>query len=257
MRGLGSKWKFRRAVALTPVVLALALSGCSPSPQVSPSQLGPSQSVPDSVWQEILTSAENGSATSVYKLKFDVSVSQGGTSSDLTAYGNVQLPDRLWLMMTESGSSAQFYQQGSAAYAYDNGNWSQVQPLQTVNLYQAYTKLIAAAQAQNVPLVERNKQYVIDEYCSVYQAVIPSQLIPSQGLWPGIAHQEQGPALYTFYVGQQDHVLREVTTSSAVSQAPVGSMQVRADVEMFGLGQKTSQVLLPPALVSQLEGRHP
>ncbi|RIV29401.1 hypothetical protein D2Q93_00740 [Alicyclobacillaceae bacterium I2511] len=257
MMGLKGKWMFHRTLAMAGIGLVVSLNGCSPSPQVSPSQLGPSQPVSDSVWQNILVAAKIGSSASMYKLKFDVSISQGGTSSDLTGYGNVQLPNRLWLMMVESGNSAQLYQQGSAAYAYDNGSWSQATPLKSVNLYQTYMSLIQAAQGQHIPLVQRNKQYVIDEYCSVYQAIIPSWLISSHPLWPGITDQEQGAALYTFYVGQQDHVLREVTTSSAVSQAPIGSMQVNSDLEMFGIGNSTSQVLLPPALINQLENRHP
>jgi hypothetical protein len=238
------------------VAMLTCLAGCSPAVQPSPQdqRTAVGTSVPADVWDTILTGAQNGMDANMYMIKSDVTMVQGPIHSSFSIYGAINAPDKAQLGFTAGSAYVQYYQQGKSAYYKDNGQWTQTTALAQINPYASFYHLIQSAQANRVPLRKLDKQYVVDEYCDVYQATIPSNLAGLALNWiPAHLEAKTGDVLYTFYIGQKDGVLRKVDMDSVSGLPGVGSMQCDASTVFFDINQDVAKVKLPQDLVMQLE----
>lgn len=235
----------------------LAVTGCTPAVHPQPStDVNTEQGKPVSLgaWDTVLNGAKLGLNTSKYMVKVDASLVQGPIHSSFSVYGGINLPDKADLGIAEATNYVKFYQQGKAAYFMDNGHWTQTNSLDNLNVYESYFRLIDQAKAQNVPLKQLDKAYVVDEYCDVYQAVIPSALVDKHPAWmPTQINTQTGDTEYTFYVGQKDHYLRRISTVSVAGLPKVGSMEANSDTVLFDIDQDVAKINLPKDLVDQLE----
>jgi hypothetical protein len=251
MRKRTARWFTLLAVSLT------CLGGCGPAVQPLPAdeRTAVGTPVPVDVWDAILAGAKSGMDARTFMFKSDVTLVQGPIHSSFSVYGAVNPPDKAQLGFTSATDYIQYYQQGkSAYYNKDNGHWLQTTALPQINPYASFFDLIESARANRIPLRKLDRQYVVDEYCDVYQATIPSSSTRLQLNWiPAHLAAETGEVQYTFYVGEKDGLLRKVDTSSVSGLPDVGSMQCDSQTVIFDINQDIAKVKLPPDLVTQLE----
>ncbi len=248
------KTALRWSAAMMAVLTCLA--GCSPAVQPSPKdqRTAPGTPVSADVWDTILAGAQNGIDANMYMIKSDVTMVQGPIHSSFSIYGAINAPDKAQLGFTAGNTYIQYYQQGKSAYYKDDGQWTQITALPQINPYDSFYHLIQSARARRVPLRKLDKQYVVDEYCDVYQALIPSDLVGLALNWiPAYLEAKTGDVLYTFYIGQKDGVLRKVDMDSVSGLPAVGSMQCDSSTVIFDINQDVAKVKLPQDLVAQLE----
>ncbi|GMA49064.1 hypothetical protein GCM10025857_04210 [Alicyclobacillus contaminans] len=248
----------KRTILTTLTTLSLMglLSACGPAVQPSTNQPEDQSgtSVNLSTWDDILASAERGVSAKMFMVKMDASFAQGSTRTTYSVYGGVNVPDTAYFGIAEANNYVKFYQQGQAAYTYDNGEWSQVSAWKQLNPYVSFAFVIAAAKSHNIPLVQLQKSYVNDEYCDVYRAVIPVDMVQYQPTWlPLPIHGPAGAVVYTFYVGQTSHNLRQVSTISVGSVGGMGAAETDTQTEFFDINQEIAKVQLPKDLIKQLE----
>jgi hypothetical protein len=248
--------KYSIAAAIWIAAAAFVLPGCSPAVQSQTNQPSDEKGVPvpASTWDTILASARLGSAAKTYMVKTTGTLIQGSLHSSYSVYGGVNPPDRANFGFVEGNDYTKFYQQGKAAYYYDNGRWNQTQALSDINPYASYAAIIEAAAKRGVKLVQLKQEYVNDEYCDVYRAILPGDIANVKPNWiPDAMEGTTGDIQYTFYVGQTDHYLRQVSTVSVGGLPHVGSMEADVDTVFFDMNQPVAEVTLPKDLVQQLE----
>lgn len=249
--------------------LMLLVTGCSPSTQHALTQTpGQLQSLSfghpvSNGWTLLSAASVKGEQLQQYVVNTAASVVDGRDRNSLSISGEVNSPDRALLTISLNGLSGQFYQQGNAAFQSINGKWMASSPIGNVNLFPAYTKLINAAQNAGLKIEKFPRQYVIDEYCIVYEASIPAAVVKTSGVTAtatagatagtGISTAATGNLLFAFYVGQRTGILREVayTTSSSSAQT---NFVTTVNTEFGALNQPTAQVNIPQTLLHQISG---
>lgn len=247
----------RKGAALAGSLLLLStLTACGPAIQPpNPNQathLGTGVSA--STWNDILKSAENGETVSMYKEQVAANLAQGSLHSGFGVYGVVNLPDTASYTIQEANDSVHYYQQGTSAYSYDNGQWTPVSAVPSLNVFPSYVHLIEQAMNDNVALYQIPKTYVVNEYCDVYQSIIPAKMFTTESMLPNVSPGDIGPVLMTWYVGQTDHILREVDVQSVGGVPGYGSMQINASTILFDFNSPISKIQIPKDLVKQLQG---
>ncbi|WP_029420529.1 hypothetical protein [Alicyclobacillus macrosporangiidus] len=242
-------------------VAGFLLAGCTPAaqPKEKP-DAGQGIPQPQSAWVTVLAAAEAGQRAHQYMIRIDVQSQQGALHSSFSAYGAINRPDRVSIDLLNQGTDLYFYQQGGSAYYRQDGHWSPAPALTDTDAYQGYVRAIQSGMQQKAPLVQLPRVYVNDEYCDVYQATLSGQ-----NLWPGgvsagdaalvwpVQSGQMGNVLYTFYVGQRDHLLRRVDAESVSTVRQIGTVQVDATTVFFDIDQPAAKITLPKDLVKQLE----
>lgn len=243
--------------ALTVVAVA---TGCSPS------TISPVGSTNNSIQQVTETgrtlsnrsafhhAVQLGLQAQRYQEKVTVNISEGSILSGFTVYGRVNPPNRASVAFHQNGFNFAYYQQGLSAYGEQDGHWQQTQAIADLNLFPSYAALFDAMQAENLPMFKlQPPQYVVDEYCDVYQMTIPARLLKTL---PSLASTYQpgnsSAVLYTFYIGQKDGELRQVVTSSEGAVTGVGSVGIQTDTILFAINQSGSTITIDPNLYSTL-----
>ncbi|MCL6593894.1 MAG: hypothetical protein K6T31_07955 [Alicyclobacillus sp.] len=244
------------------VLASGSLSACGPAVQPMDNRTGAAASqagvpAPASAWAVLQDAASRSEQTDMYKVKVDVESQLGAIRSSLTGYGAVNLPQRVSLDVLAENDDLYYYQQGESAYARDDGHWAPAPALPQVDAFAAYQRVLTTGARLQIPLIKLPQVFVNDEYCDVYQASVPVQ-----ALWPDLAGvpggapasgQQPAPVLYTFYVGQRDHLLRRVDSQSWTAVPPLGVLEVDASSVFFEMGQASARIQLPKDLVRQLE----
>lgn len=247
--------------------LALLVTGCSPSTQHAVTRTpGQLQSLSlgqpaQSGWTPLSAASVKGEQLQQYVVNTAASVMNGRDRNSLSISGQVNAPDKALLTISLNGLSGLFYQQGNAAFQSINGKWMASSPIGNVNLFPAYTKLINAAQSAGLTIEKFPRQYVIDEYCAVYEASIPAALVKTSGVTEsvgattatGTSAPATGDVLFAFYVGQRTGVLREVayTTSSSSAQT---NFTTTVNTQFGDLNQPGAQVHIPQTLLHKISG---
>ncbi|MCL6637611.1 MAG: hypothetical protein K6T26_06665 [Alicyclobacillus sp.] len=246
---------------------------------------------PATAWSLLQDAASRSEQTGMYKVKVDVESQLGAIRSSLTGYGAVNLPKRVSLDVLAENDDLYYYQQGESAYARDDGHWAPAPALPQVDAFAAYQRVLTKGAQLQVPLLKLPQVFVNDEYCDVYQASVPVQALwpdltftpdsdppagqPSAGhrepayqektsnpfVAPGGVsqtatldrHQPPLSVLYTFYVGQRDHLLRRVDSQSWSAIPQMGVLEIDASSVFFEMGQASARIQLPKDLVRQLE----
>ncbi|MCL6548149.1 MAG: hypothetical protein K6T30_04475 [Alicyclobacillus sp.] len=245
--------------ALAASVLFGGAVGCSPAPQPMADVVAPAQpgvqagELQAADWSAVEHAVQLGERSLVYKEKIAVQVSVGSIHSGFTVYGSVNAPDRASIGLHVNSDNFYFYQQGESAYAQTNLRWGQVPALSNLDVFPSFERLIQAARAAGVPVYrEAQDEFVIDEYCAVYHASVPARLVPAFRDWGGVSPGDMSDVSYTFYIGQKDGQLREVTSDSVGQVQDVGAMQIHSDLELFDLGQEQALVSIPKSLFGSL-----
>lgn len=230
------------------------VTACGPAVQTTNASSGLKMgtAVSSSVWSQIIQGAQAGEGLSAYKEQITSHLVQGSLQSTFSVYGSINPPDRTYLAIHEGNMNVDYYQQGQVAYYYDNGRWAQSTPVSNLDVFASYEAIARQASAQSIALYQTKRQFIMDEYCDVYQSVIPAGMATTLPIW-SVSSTDVGPMLMTWYVGQKDKVLREVDVQSVGSVPDVGSMEVKARTLLFDLNSKLAQVTLPKDLVKQLE----
>jgi hypothetical protein len=252
----------RQAVGsvLVSLSVVVGVTGCSPSTQVPVGgastgvSLAP-QLTSNSTWTPLVKAINLGMHATMYQEKVAITVSQGSVSNGFTVYGRVNPPNKISISLHQNGYNFNFYQQGLSAFDEQDTHWQQTPARSELNLFPSYRRLVDAAERSGqVPIVQlKPAQYVVDEYCNVYQASIPATLIQPLNTLDSSYHQgDMTQVLYTFYVGQKDGQLRQVITSSVGSTTGVGSVLVQSNTILFAINQKGSAITLDPNLYSAL-----
>lgn len=250
--------RWRRGMVTMAISLAAicGLSACGPAVR-NTSGTGTATTlgtpVADTNWNAIVSAAVSGAQISMYKLEVTSTLVQGSLHSTFSAYGAVNNPGKISLAITEGNAQTEFYQQGSTAYSYDNGDWSPSAALSNVDVYPTYESIARQAQQTKIALYQLPKAYVQDEYCNVYQSILPASLFASLAEWPNVSPGDVGKILVTWYVGQTDSVLRQVNTQSVGGIPAVGSVGINSSTLMFDLNKKLAQIQIPKDLIRQLE----
>lgn len=238
-------------------VLMLTVSGCTPTvqPNSIADPLGTGHVVDASeTWQSILASATNGESTGRYMIKMNTDVSDSSLQSHMSVYGGINPPDRMSVEMVESNSDVLYYQQGQAAYYRDNGRWTETTPLEDVDVFPSYIRIIRRGAEQAAPIVQLKDTYVNNEFCKVYRTTLSASLLDTLPMLQGkVNTKDLQDIQYTFYVGIKDKMLRRVQTQSVGDVTGVGSLQVDSDTVLFDLGETIATVQLPKDLAKQLE----
>ncbi|MCL6445741.1 MAG: hypothetical protein K6T83_20215 [Alicyclobacillus sp.] len=232
------------------------VAGCAPATQnTTVNPLGtpipsPLMHEPAS-WQAVIQGARQDQQAGMYMVKMQVSTAQGSLHSGFSVYGSINLPDRAALSITDNGDSEGYFQQGKSAYTKADYRWQQVDPLPNLDLSGSYLKLASRAASAAVPLTKvQDHVFVVNEFCTVYQATVPASLVVRLAGQP--LNGEMSDVVYTFYVGNKSGYLLEVSTESVGASGEVGTMQVNSDTELFGFGKDTSQVKVPNDLFASL-----
>lgn len=250
-------WQRKLVTVAVALCVVSGLSACGPAVRTANSQTTTARSlgtpVAVSAWADIVSGAEAGTQISRYKQQVTSSLVQGSLRSTYSVYGAVNTPNRISLTITEGNTQTEFYQQGSDAYSYDNGKWSSSTPIVNVDVYPTYQSIAIQARKTNISLYQLPREYVQDEYCSVYQSILPASILTPLKDWPNITDGDVGQILVTWYIGQTDGVLRQVDTQSVGGVPDVGSMQIDTSTLMFDLNNKIAQIQIPKTLVLQLE----
>lgn len=257
------------ALAAT-IVLVAVVSGCGPSTEQAiappPGELQPlSQGqTASNGWGPVQQGVALGEKLQMYVVNTAATVVNGRAQSSFTLSGQVNLPDKALLTLSLDGQSDLYYQQGNAAYQSLNGKWMPSTPIGNVDVYTPYQKLVSAAVKAGIALREFSQQYVIDEYCTVYEAQIPASLLATSGVSENLVGltktsatsavtEQSGPILVAFYVGERTGVLREVAFTGATSGAD-RNLTVIANTEISNLNQPNATVNIPQTLLRDVSG---
>ncbi|MDQ0190583.1 hypothetical protein JI721_00540 [Alicyclobacillus cycloheptanicus] len=265
MRNLRRSLLQRASLGLSVAALLGVTAGCSPAPQrnIAPTtgQLLPLQQGTrvQAGWAPLLSAAHLGERVKVYAVNMSMNVQNGSNSNTMTMYGQVNLPNRAALTLSMNGVSSQYYQQGTSAFERENGVWATTTPLTEINLYDSYASLISAASKANVPVYAFKQQYVVDEYCSVYEAVIPAKALKGQTLWSipadggaAAAGTLTGDVMAAFYIGKTSGQIREVDLLTTGGAPGTGSLVNQVHAVLFDINnEKLAQVQIPTTLVNQ------
>lgn len=251
--GSAQKWWMFIGVGM----IGSILTGCSPSRQITPSMIHPVKHIVRNGWNVIDDALAKGVEIHNYQIKTDESVITGSLHSDFSVYGSIDKPDIASISVHENNFNIQYYQQGMSAYAFDNGRWSQVAPLANVDLYQSYIHLVHSINQRKFPVYEEAvPQYVVDEYCNVYDVTLPGIDVEKLALWDnGEVFPNMSNVSFTLYIGQKSGQLREVETSSVGAIRTVGPVQVNSDTILFNVNKPGAKVHIPATLVKELENR--
>lgn len=261
MRKQSKRLGNRLGWGLSGIALLGLLTGCSPAAQhsIAPKtgQLLPLSegTVSTTGWNRLVSAAQLGQSATMYYLNMSVDVANSTNTSTMSFYGPINPPDRIGMTMNIDGVSSQYYQQGQSAFKRVNGNWTQSAPLTGLNVYDSYATLIDAAATHQIPVYQFPQQYVVDEYCRVYEAKIPSSLVRGTPLWPTASTSTTGDLFMAFYVGKSSGELREVDLAAAGGAAGTGSLVTHVHAVLFDINSKVSKVAIPSTLVYQLSGQ--
>jgi len=253
--------KLQYQAVIGTVICILALSGCAPGyqPLTSTTTVSTFDVSAPSGWSIIFQSAQKGQSLTMYKVETSVDLIQGSLHTNFTEYGAINPPDRASLDYHAVNSNVQFYQQGLVAYSFDDGFWTQTNTIPNLNVFPSYEELAQQGMRSGWSISSSKKPiYVQDEYCIVYQAIIPANSmnpLPTAGIASNDAAQSgmSGDLQVKFFVGKIDGQLREVQTVSLGGVDNVGSIQVTTDTTLFDLDKKTAKVQVPLTLTKQLE----
>lgn len=246
-----------RGVLSASLLLGCA-AGCAPTPQANgeaaqPAPAGGSGGWHADSWAPVADAVRLGLRSLVYKEKISVQVSVGSIQSGFSVYGSVNAPDRASIGLHVNSDNLNYYQQGRSAYAQENLRWGQVSALRDVDVFPSYARLVERSAGARVPILRSNEdQFVIDEYCAVYQARVPARLVPRFADWGTVNPRDMSDVVYTFYIGRKDGQLREVTTDSVGQLQDVGAMEVHTDTQLFDLGREEALVTIPKSLFGSL-----
>ncbi|MFD1674739.1 hypothetical protein [Alicyclobacillus fodiniaquatilis] len=239
-----------------------ALSGCAPGQQPSSLSTAATATVIDehANWKPLEQAILASSTATLYKIKSSVSLKNGSMHTSYTAYGTVNLPDKMLLSVHENNFNISFFQQGQVAYADENGTWTHTDAVTNLDAYGGYVPLVQTAAKQQLRLIQLKKVFVVNEYCNVYQVTVPQSLVQPpafleklEDLQPVDTSSNQS-IQYTFYVGQKTGKLREVQTQSINSVDEVGPVSTATDTTFFDIDdEKNTEIQVPLALAKTLE----
>ncbi len=258
------------ATVAAGLALVAVVSGCGPSteqaiaPPAGQLQALSQGAAASNGWAPVQNGVLLGEKLQKYIVNSAATIVNGRAKSSFTLYGQVNVPDTTLLAVSLNGQSDLYYQQGKAAYQAVNGKWMPSTPVGQVDVYRPYQKLVSAAMNQGITLKQFPRQYVIDEYCTVYEAEIPSSLLASSGVSTGLVGgatssatsavtAQSGDILMAFYVGQRTGVLREVAFTGATSGAHQ-NLTVTSNTEISNLNKPNANVIIPPTLLKQVSG---
>lgn len=244
--------KLLTGLSLVPVLFVV--SGCSPAvqPPAPDHPLGTPTLAP-SGWQVIMGAVQHNQQAGMFRMKMTTSVAAGAIRSTFSMYGSFNPPDRAAFTMQVNDVAEQFYQQGTSAYAQTLGGWSQTTALPSIDVMASYQLLVSHAGTDNVPVYRLKDTYVLDEYCQVYEAVVPAAWLPPLLGWEQFKPATDAKVQYYFYVGKNDGALREVTTNSVGSVTAAGPVSVSSDTMLFNIGQPAAKVQFPVGLLKSFE----
>lgn len=240
-----------------------AATGCSPAVQppqaqqtLSSGATPPPINVPGSSadWGVIKRGVTISGESGLYMEKILVDVSQGTLHSDLSVYGAVNGATNTSLAFHENSRNMKYYQQNQSAYEQDNSQWSQVAPLRNVDVWPSYQALVDASSSGGIRLemLHMAPRFVVDEYCDVYQAVIPPHFVPVVSQFGNAGAANSSGVVYTFFVGQHDHAVREVSTQSVGAVENVGGVQITTDAVFFAIASNNALMQIPFDLYTSL-----
>lgn len=252
----------RRFATLICIAAGLSvgvISGCSPS-TVQPlgSSTGPvapsATAQTKSSWSSLLSAVDKGLQSRKYQEKITVNINEGSIQGGFTVYGRINPPNKVSVAFHQTGANTAFYQQGLSAYGEQSGHWEQSAAMPDLNLFPSYQRLVQSVQAEHVQVFKlATPQYVLDEYCDVYQAEIPAKLIGTLSELANMYRpQDMSPVLYTFYVGQSSGELRQVVTSSEGGVSGIGSIGIQTQTLIFAINQSGSEITIDPNLYNSL-----
>jgi hypothetical protein len=192
----------------------------------------------------------------MYKVKETVTATVGRYHTVVSAYGTVNLPDRLQFSIVAGGNAYSLYQQGQSAFQLYHGGWAPAAPLASVDLYSSIASLITAAQKDHIPVYRAGSSYVVDQYCDVFQADLPetlwSKLPDSPIRTKAFLDVHAGTVEVQFAVGRDDHCIREISTVSVGSVPNRGPAEVETDVVFSALNSDVARLTIPAPLAHAL-----
>jgi hypothetical protein len=252
------KWVNGRNIAAWAVCLVgltFGAVGCTPAQQpFNTVDVEEGTPAPDA-WKTLVKAALLGEQVQMYKIKMSVDVARGSTHSTFSVYGSINVPERALVSFHENTTNIQYYQQGLCAYQQlNNGRWTQTNAIDNLDVFPSYVRLMQSAMVNNIPVRQLKDTFVVDEYCQVFKATLPSSFTASLPIWDkAVEPKYMGDIEYTFYVGKTDGQLREITTKSVESTAETGAFQIQSDTTLFDLNNDRAKVMLPKDLIAQLE----
>ncbi len=263
MLSLSPKFRSKRSVAtavLSGGVLIALVTGCSPSTTVpigattTAVSTSTTTSQTKATWAPVMKSVQLGEAAKAYMEKVSVNITEGSIQSGFQVYGRINPPNKMDVAFHQNGANMAFYQQGLSAYGQMDGQWQQHAALSNINLYPEYAKLLQAVSKAKIPVFQlQPNQYVVDEFCNVYQATIPASLLSTLPGFSSTYHAaNMSPVVYTFFVGQTSGELRQVNTSSEGSVTDVGSVQIQSNTILFNINKPGADITIDPTLYSSL-----
>lgn len=244
MRKYPGRWSSLLVAAATVV----GVSACGPAVQPPSKNAQSTQSgvLDQTGWAALESAALQGESLSMYEIKTDVKILTGTMHSEYSVYGSVNMPDTTLLGVHEFNTNLYFYQQGLSAYAKENNEWTQTPAIANLDVFKSYAQIIHHASQAGIRLYRLPDAFVVDEFSTVYKAVLPSSMLQSLPLWGrATTPLPLGNVVTTFAVGHKDGQLREVTASSVGTLEGVSALQFNTDTVLFALDKPQAQVRLP------------
>lgn len=230
----------------------LATSGCQPSPDPTWSKPTPGKPASVGSWSVIAAAVAKSKQAGKYDAVYNVHMNHAGSRHVWSGDAKADTMGQFLLRVNADTIGYLFYQQGHTAYADHSGQWQSVPPLTSTNPFARYTEVVRKAQKQKLALSALPRQFVGNEYCSKFRAVVPAGWLKAAPTWQSYLPQAaSGNVSMTFYIGQQSHQLRFVETISTGTVQPMGPVEIDTNIEFYFEGVKT-KMILPSSLTRQL-----
>jgi hypothetical protein len=244
------------SVTTAALCMSILLAGCSPSSQPPQTPDLGTGTVSRGAMSELQQAIELGEQSGKYKVKSDVQLLQGTIHANFSVYGAVNLPDKASLSFHESNFNISFYQQGQSAYSLVNAQWLPTAPVQSVDVFPAYARLLQYVEHSNTPVYKLKDLFDVDEVCHVYQLTVPGQNVAGLSMWGnGFKLNQISNVTYTFMVGTKSHFLIEVKTESVGAIEGMGGQNIESDTVLYDQGQDIANISIPNNLVTQLQNQ--
>lgn len=238
--------RWRRWILLS--TLALALSGCSLSPTAPNAKDVPPveevKTVDAQGWNTLMKAVEQSAQITRFGMSGTLYTQERGKTHRSAIYGNVILPDEIVMSQNVDGRSYYIYQDQTASYYRADGAW---RPSTRVQLPNPWTSLERLKQLAP-PTVYRLKDDPLLN-AKVYQ--FTADAVPLSGITD--AQVRSLPTLYTFWIDQKTHYIRQIKLESTSSMDDVGTFVTYAAVQFFSINDENLKIEMPPDLKNQLK----